>query len=48
MMEINKKLFVSIRKKDLKNAIIQYRELKKKFEEYPSMLVEKKQNYTMI
>ncbi|MCC7574311.1 hypothetical protein KO361_01865 [Candidatus Woesearchaeota archaeon] len=42
MMEINKKLFVSIRKKDLKNAIMQYRELKKKFEEYPPMLVESK------
>jgi hypothetical protein len=42
MIEINKKLFVSIRKKDLQNAISIYKELKAKFEQYPSSLIEEK------
>ncbi|MFP4567383.1 MAG: hypothetical protein ACLFN8_00410 [Candidatus Woesearchaeota archaeon] len=45
--EINKQLFVSIRKKDLKGAIGQYREIKNKFKEYPSMFSdEKKEIYS--
>ncbi len=36
LANLNKQLFVSIRKKDLKKAITQYRDIKTLFEEYPS------------
>lgn len=42
MAKINKELFVSIRKKDLKTAILQYKELKKNFQEYPNIFKEQK------
>ncbi len=42
MIEINKKLFVSLRKKDVKEAINNYKEYKKKFAEYPSIFSEEK------
>ena len=42
MFELNKKLFISIRKKDIKNAILQYRELKSKFQMYPSIFKDEK------
>lgn len=42
MMQITKQLSVQIRKRDLKNAMKQYQELKKQFEKYPNTLEEEK------
>lgn len=42
LVEINKQLFVSLRKRDVKEAIAQYQEYKKRFQEYPSRFKEEK------
>ena len=42
MKNINKHIFIAIRKQDLKKAMIYYREFKKRFEQYPTRFIEDK------